>query len=122
MSMDIAHFAFGATLTSLVITFLIPTVWFPRTIILLGGGWAMLPDIHRISPVAHRSLRTFHDSRWADICWFHRSLDTLDPTDSELFAALLLGTFIVATMIGERRAYRAPKLIREVLTSSGPPE
>lgn len=111
--MDIAHFAFGAAMTSLVVTFLVPTVRYPRTLVAVGGGWAMLPDVHRIAPIGAARLRELHGSVWADACWFHRTLDQLDPSDSEEFAALLLGLFLVATLVGERRSYRAPSRLQE---------
>lgn len=121
MSMDIAHFAFGAAMTSLVITFLIPTVWHPRTLIVLGGGWAMLPDIHWISPIARAQLRAFHASPVADIFWFHRTLDRLDPSDSKLIAAGVLAFFILTTMLAEHRSYRAPPAVRDTLTTTDDP-
>jgi len=66
-------------------------VSYPRTIVLGGGGWVMAPDFDHVSPVAREALFEFHGSPWADLFWFHRTLDTLDPTHSNTIATLLLG-------------------------------
>ncbi|AFO56611.1 MULTISPECIES: hypothetical protein [Natrinema] len=113
MSIAIGHFAFGAAMTTLVVTYLVPTDRYPRTVILLGGGWAMLPDVHWISPIAAERLSAFHrTSVLTDIFWLHRTWDRIDPTDSKSIAAVLLAFLIVATAIAERRDYRAPASVR----------
>lgn len=113
MSMAIAHFAFGAAMTTLVITFFVPVVWYPRTVILAGGGWAMVPDFHWVSPVANRGLHRIHEtSPMTDLFWFHRTLDRLDPTDSKSIAALFIAIFIVATVTAEHRSYRVPERVK----------
>lgn len=118
--MAIAHFVFGAAMTSLVVTFLVPTVRFPRTLVLVGGVWAMVPDVHWISPVEQARLHAFHGtSVWVDAFWFHRTLDRLDPTDSKQVAAVILAFFVVATALCERRAYRAPESLREAVHGDG---
>lgn len=111
MSMAVAHFAFGAGLTTIVTVF-VPVVWYPRTVVLAGGIWAMAPDVHWVSPVASGRLYAFHSSRWADVFWFHRTLDRLDPTDSKTVAAACLAFFVVTTAFAEWRGYRAPAAIR----------
>jgi hypothetical protein len=65
--MAAAHFAVGATLTTLAVTFLGPELRYPRTAVLAGGGWAMVPDVHWVSPVATARLRAFHRSPLADL-------------------------------------------------------
>jgi len=110
MSIAIAHFAFGAAMTTLVVPFLIPDVKYPRTIVLAGGGWALVPDFHWVSPIAAERLRHVHQtSAWTDLFWFHRLWDRADPTDSKAIAAVLLGCFVLATMLAERRAYAVPE-------------
>lgn len=117
--MDIAHFAFGGATTTLVVTYLVPTVWNPRTVVMVGGGWAMVPDIHHISPVFAGELHLLHGtSPRMDVFWLHRSLDILDPTDSRARGALLLTFFIATTMLAERRGYRAPATVRAAYGSS----
>lgn len=108
MSMAIAHFALGAGITTLVVLVCMPTVWFSRTLSLLGGGWAMVPDAHWISPIAHQRLSALEVSAWADLFWFHRLLDQLDPTNSKAVAAACIAFFIVATACTEFRKARTP--------------
>ena len=103
-------------MTSLAITLLVPTVWYPRTLVMLGGGWAMLPDVHWISPVWQAELHALHGSSvWVDVFWFHRTLDRLDPGDSKLVAAGFLACFLLTTFAAESRSYRAPDPVRDVV-------
>jgi hypothetical protein len=113
--MALTHFAVGAALTALVLTYLVPGVRYPRLLSGLGGGWAMLPDAHWVSPVATATLRRAHDSPLADLCWFHHALDAADATDSPTVAAVALVGLLVATAIVERREYRAPAAVREAV-------
>ena len=70
MSMALAHFGFGAAMTTLVVTFLVPAAWYPRTASWQAGGWAMLPDFHWVSPVAAEQLRHVHrTSPLTDLFW-----------------------------------------------------
>lgn len=113
MSMALAHFAFGAAMTTLLVTFLVPGIRYPRTVLLAGGGWAMVPDFHWVSPVFSEQLHTLHQtSLWTDLFWFHRTLDRIDPTDSKATAALCLAFLILATALAEYRSYRAPQVVR----------
>ncbi len=110
MSIAIAHFALGAGVTTLAVAFLLPNVPFPRTVILAGGGWAMVPDFHWVSPVAADRLREIHQSSpLTDLFWFHRTLDALDPGDSKTVAAGFLAFFLAATALAEWRSYRVPE-------------
>jgi hypothetical protein len=113
MSLAVAHFAFGAAMTTLVVTLVVPASWYPRTLTLVGGGWAMVPDFHQISPVATEQLRHIHQtSPWTDVFWLHRTLDTLDPTDSTRVAALFIALFIGTSLFAEWWGYHSPKRIR----------
>ncbi len=114
MSMAIAHFALGAGLTTLAVAFLIPNVRFPRTLVLAGGGWAMVPDFHWVSPVAADRLRDIHQtSPLTDLFWFHRTLDTLDPGDSKTVAAGFVLCFLAATALAEWQSYRVPEPVAD---------
>lgn len=116
--MAIGHFAFGAAITTLLITFLVPNVRYPRTLLLAGGGWAMLPDLHWVSPVYSQQLRTVHQtSLWTDLFWFHRTLDQIDPSDSKAIAAVFLAFFILTTVVAEHRSYRIPEVVKPVYDS-----
>lgn len=111
MSQGITHFAVGATFTTLLVTFLIPNVRYPRTWVLVGGGWAMVPDAVKL--YHHPVLVEIHDSPWADVFWFHYTMDRLDPTDSVLFGAVTLGALIAVTAVAEYRDYRSISPVRQ---------
>ncbi|TYL38899.1 hypothetical protein CV102_10350 [Natronococcus pandeyae] len=106
MSMALTHFAVGATLTTVLVTFVFSLIPYPRTVVLIGGGWAMIPDVYRLSPIAQNRLEEFHDSPWADLFWFHHTLDRLDATDSELIAAVSVVILIGVTALSEWYVYR----------------
>ena len=108
MSMAIAHVAFGAAMTTLAVAAVRPRVGYPGTLAVAGGVWAILPDLHWISPVAPRQLHRVHQtSPWVDLFWAHRTLDDVDPTDSKSVAALFVGLLLVATLFAEWRSNRA---------------
>lgn len=107
MSLAIAHFAFGAAVTTLGVAVVAPGSRFRQTLALLGGGWAMVPDAQQVAPVARESFEQLHDSAWANLFWFHRSFDRLDPDESMYFAAVMLALFGAATLVAEWRHYRA---------------
>ncbi len=111
MSLALAHFAFGAAMTTLLIV-LLPSARYPRTAVLVGGGWAMLPDFHWVSPVARETLREIHrSSALTDVFWLHRTLDRLDSSDSPAVAAGFLAALVVATALAEHREYRSPAVV-----------
>lgn len=117
MSLGVTHFAVGATLTVLVETYLVPNVPYPRTIAILGGLWAMVPDANKVSPVFRSELSALHSSPLADVFWFHRSLDLADPGDTVAVAVVSLVVLFVATVVSERRSYRALRRVRELADS-----
>lgn len=110
--MAITHFAVGAALTVIVVTYLLPAAPYPRAVGILGGIWAMIPDGHWVSPVAAAGLKAIHRSPVVDVFWFHHLLDTLDPTDSKAVALASLAGLLVATVLVERREYRALERLR----------
>lgn len=111
MSLALTHFAIGAALTALVLTYLVPGVRYPRLLTGVGGGWAMVPDAHWISPTA-AALKAAHDSPLGNVFWFHPALDAADPTDSKAVAAAALAGLLLVTALVERREYRAPEPVR----------
>lgn len=139
MSMAITHFAFGAAMTTVLVTLFfslgpsplsalvgnsawdrLPAVPYPRTVVLFGGVWAMLPDAYRISPVGRSWLFDFHKGHWADLFWFHRTLDVLDPHDSELAAILAVLLLIGATAATELWELRAAERVSETAEAASP--
>jgi hypothetical protein len=120
MSMPIGHFAVGASIT-MVASQVLP--WRLRLkmgvahvfLFVLGGLWAMLPDIAQFTYLMHRfndrcwvrislfqqtalpdltgfinRVDAFHHSRWANICFFHQFMDIIDRNDSALASGALI--------------------------------
>lgn len=112
MPQALAHFAVGMALTTIVLTILWPAVRYPRLLVICGGIWAMLPDIHWIVPGMRPWKPLYHDHLLANVFWFHQILDTrFDPGDTDLFAVLALLFMAAVTLWAERRAYRSPSAL-----------
>ena len=104
MSMAIGHFAFGAgtvlagyQLSRPEIRRKGPSKWL---VAIVGGLWAMFPDLAKFVD----GLEGFHDSLWANVCFFHQILDRIDTYDSILGGAILvgyMGVFIVSLLISD---------------------
>ena len=110
MSQGITHFSVGASATALIVA-LGPPRPYPRTLVLLGGVWALVPDAAKLLP--HPLLRRFHRSVCADLFWFHRTLDRLDEDDSARVGALSLSVLVVLTSLLERRSRRVSEPLLE---------
>lgn len=106
MSLAITHFAVGGTCTALIALYLLPPTRYARTLVLLGGGWGMLPDIHWVAPLYASELKALHSSVFTNVFWFHQTLDVVDPMDSYTVAALALGAFILTVSLGDHWEYR----------------
>jgi|GEM_PF-1273285 len=117
MSMAIAHFAVGAAMTTLLVAFSLPTIRYQRSLILAGGGWALIPDIHWVSPVAAAEIHHFHRvSPWVDLFWFHRFMDQIDPMNDRTTAAVCLALLCIVTLIADWQSDRNTErdnLVRE---------
>jgi hypothetical protein len=111
VSLGVTHFAVGATFTTLLVTLFVPNVTYPRVWTLLGGGWGMIPDIGQVYP--HPVAWAFHGSQWADVFWFHRTLDVVDVSDSASVGAVAIAAFILTTAVAEHRSYRALDAVRD---------
>ncbi|WP_233561689.1 hypothetical protein [Halorubrum sp. Atlit-28R] len=111
MSLAITHFAVGGICTALVALYLLPPTRYARTLVLLGGGWGMLPDVHWVAPLYASELKALHSSVFTNIFWFHQTLDVVDPTDSYTVAALALGAFILVVSLGDHWTYRTVERI-----------
>lgn len=66
-----------------------------------GGFWNMLPDIHWVIPHEPLSELVYavHGSRWADLFFFHYTMDQLDPSDTHTAAAFYLAVMSVCLII-----------------------
>lgn len=119
MSLAITHFAVGGICTAFVALYLLPPTRYARTLVLLGGGWGMLPDVHWVAPLYAPELKALHSSVFTNIFWFHQTLDVVDPTDSYTAAALALGAFILVVSLGDHWTYRTAERSTNP-TDSGP--
>ena len=105
MSTGLAHFAVGGTLTALLVILLGPRIKWPRLAVVFGGAWAMFPDFWRVAPIYRDAFHGFHGSPWAELFWFHYTLDQHDPHDSKLFAFVILLVFFAITIVAETLNY-----------------
>lgn len=98
----LGHFAFGAAMTTLMVTLLLPSVTHPRLLVTMGGLWAVVPDVGRV--VAHPLLVELPLLHGADVFWLHNTLSTyLLPTDPISSTAAMVLLFAVVTMVAEVR-------------------
>lgn len=105
MSLPITHFAIGATLTLLVLWIVAPTYPYRGTLAVGGGIWALVPDVHYISPVYTAELESIKHSYVGDLFWFHRSLDSLvRGRGSRVVAGLAIATLLVVVLFVEWQA------------------
>jgi len=126
MSMAIGHFAVGVSVTVVAIQLLPLHARMRLTIarapmVIVGGILAMVPDIVQYLNVFHffntniwprialfqgtrigdlsiviRLIEAFHNSKWANIFFFHLFLDVTDKHDSVLVSGLLV--FLMAAV------------------------
>ena len=101
MSQALTHFAIGAAGTTLVLSLLRGPVPFNRTLVLLGGMWGMVPDVYWIAPNYAGSIKAIHDTAFVNLFWFHRTLDIVDPSDTNIGAALAVLLWISLTVTVE---------------------
>lgn len=107
--MAIGHFAFGftATVVVLVVFGLYRRIRRLGLVGVLGGLWAMVPDVGMLLP----GNPALDHAPWVNVFWFHYFLDTNAVTDSlrgdVLFLALMTGTvfaiFVLDAVVWVRR-------------------
>ena len=66
-------------------------------LVVAGGLWGLLPDLHHVAPVARGELRAFHDSLAANGCAFHYTLDS--PAVRERTLASLAGSIAAFCLV-----------------------
>ena len=76
----------------------------------LGGVWAMLPDITWIQAIPRKYvpiLRSFHNSSYADLCFFHKFIDGYYPYDipDDAIIYILLGLILTTIYSLHTRAH-----------------
>lgn len=106
MSLGVAHFAVGATVTTLALWLLWPRMAHSRSLVVLGGLWGMIPDIGKISMFETPEVLSFHSSPAANAFFGHRYLDVVDPGDSPEVAGFALAIFFLVSILAEIDAAR----------------
>lgn len=96
MSLAITHFATGAAL-ALLISHWASIEDHDALVMVLGGIWAMVPDLEKIH--ADGVLSALHDSVLANVFAFHRALDVGDPGDSITMGIKAVAVLLVAVAI-----------------------
>lgn len=109
VSLAITHFAVGAALTTLAVGRVVPRTAYPRTLAVLGGLWAMLPDAEKFVDLP--GLAAFHGGPLANLCWFHGALDALDVADAPEAGAAALAALALTTLWAERRGADASEAV-----------
>lgn len=103
--MAVTHFAFGAICMTVIVSYLLPSIRYSRTLVIGSGCWAMVPDFHQIAPLRQSLFAGAHSSIYANLFWFHRIFDIVDRGDSHRFAAVMLGLLLLVTLLAEERLY-----------------
>ena len=106
-------------------------------VVILGGLWAMLPDVAQFAGYLRyfndkywtritilkeakfsdlswfiSRIEAFHNSRWADICFLHKVMDTVDRNDRPLVSAMLIlsmaivVSYVFLRELDERRRHK----------------
>ena len=101
MSQALTHFAIGATGMTILVALFPGRVRISRTLILLGGVFALVPDAYKIAPTYVGWLEVIHNSAIGNLFWLHRLADVLDPTDSYLVTAIAVSMWIGVTIAVE---------------------
>ena len=108
MSMALTHFAFGAGVATVSLSYLPVRTRYAHTIAVVSGGWAMLPDLWRVAPIWEAELRGLGHSAIGNVFWFHSLLDRMDAGDSQRLAAVVLGVYLLVTVLYAERQRDSP--------------
>ncbi|TYL36410.1 hypothetical protein CV102_22560 [Natronococcus pandeyae] len=102
MSLVLTHFAVGAIATAILVHLFFPSLRYKMTVIVGGGIWALIPDLHGITPVYTDVFYALDTSRWADLFWFHRTMDRLEVgAGSPRVALVFAGALVIIVALGE---------------------
>lgn len=96
MSIGITHFAVGGMLSYLVWRTVSRERRLDALVIVLGGLWAMLPDVNKVAQ--QPTADALHRSVLANVFWGHQLLDTADP-DDELTVGVIALVFLLHIVV-----------------------
>lgn len=89
----------------MALVYFVPEAPYERVVVLLSGGWAMVPDIVKLGFPVDTRVAMLVESVWANVFWFHERIDAIDAGNSLPFAAAMVGAFILVTFVAERWDY-----------------
>ena len=95
MSLVLTHFAVGAIMTALLVHLFFHQVKHKLILIVGGGLWGTIPDAHGVLPVYAEVFERLDASPWADIFWFHRTMDRIETGAGSPRLALGLAIILV---------------------------
>lgn len=103
MSLAVTHFAFGAAMTTGLVWTVAPKYPHRMTAAVLGGLWALVPDLHYILPPGYTgAARSIKESVFGDLFWFHATMDGLVQGEgTREGAAIALGFLLVVVAVSE---------------------
>lgn len=103
MGLALTHFAVGAILMQLILLGIAPGHPYRRSLVIVSGCWALLPDLHYVSPVYRDALSQLKFTVFGDLFWFHRFLDAAEPgRGSRTTAAVAVVLLLVITLLVDR--------------------
>lgn len=107
MSLLGVHAGFAATITTVIVArsdFARRWRW---AVIFASAIWAIVPDLYHVIPGTRAWYKpAVHDSMLADVFWFHRVIDRLDPGDRPIYAVTMLAVFLLVFSVTELWIYR----------------
>lgn len=98
MGLALTHFALGAGVMQLILAFVAPDLRYRQSIVVLSGCWALIPDLHYVSPI-FRSLSEIKFTILGNVFWFHRFLDGLHQGRGTRRMAAVMLVFLLLTTI-----------------------
>lgn len=103
MSLAVTHFAFGAAMTTIVVWAVAPSHRYRTTLAVLGGLWALVPDLHYVVPGrVGGTTRGLKQTVLGDVFWFHATMDGLVQGEgTRLGAAIALGFLLIVVAASE---------------------
>lgn len=119
MSLAIAHFAVGYAGGVLLMALFWGRVSYFGAVV--SSIWGVFPDLHHLMPEGSWYqvywYYGFHETRWADFCWFHYTMDQLDPNDT---IEVALGAVVMAVAVTLIVEVWLARQTEKSLTSSPP--
>jgi len=114
MSLAVTHFAVGAGLMELLLLFRSP-IRYRQSLVVASGMWALVPDLHYVSPVLRVPLSQLKSTIFGNLFWFHAFLDSLHQgrgtrEGAALALLFLLASTVMSEWIRARQSGRDPNV------------